>query len=121
MKFNYHLITNHSFLDISKSFGEAWHQGLSFKSKPYEVEANLFKHFENYLDDWKQRVILDGYCLSLKIILSDVPKDSVLGPLLFLIYINDLMHGLISICIIFADDMSTFSKVFDKDVSKRSQ
>ena len=64
-------------------------------------------------------MMLDGRCSSWKIILSGVPQDSVLGPLLFLIYINELLNGLNSICKIFADDTSIFSKVFDKHESQR--
>ena len=51
-------------------------------------------------------------------IFSGVPQGSILGPLLFLIYINDLPNGLVSICKIFADDTSIFSKVFDKNLSQ---
>ena len=74
---------------------------------------------EKYLDNQKHRVILDGQCSSWKIILSGVPQGSVLVPLLFLIYINDLPNGLDPICKIFADDTSIFLKVFDKDKSQR--
>ena len=93
------------FLDISKAFDEVWHLGLLFKLRCYGVEGNLFRLLENYLDNQKPRVLLDGQFSSWKIILSDVPQGSVLGPLLFLIYINDLPNGLICICKIFADDM----------------
>ena len=116
MNFNHHLITSppppHTptnvraiFLDISKAFDEVWHLGLLFKLRCYGVEGNLFRLLENYLDNQKPRVLLDGQFSSWKIILSDVPQGSVLGPLLFLIYINDLPNGLICICKIFADDM----------------
>ena len=64
-------------------------------------------------------MILDDQCSSWKIILSAVPQSSVIGPLLFLIYINDLPNGLNSICKIFADDRSIFSEVLDKDKSQR--
>ena len=52
--------------------------------------------------------------------MSGIPQGSVLGPLLFLIYINDLPDGINSLCKIFADDTSLFSKVYDihKSVSK---
>ena len=45
--------------------------------------------------------------------MSGIPQGSVLGPLLFLIYINDLPDGINSLCKIFADDTSLFSKVYD--------
>ena len=119
MKFNHHLITIALFLDISKAFDKVWYQGLLFKLKSYEVGDNFLRLLENYLDNQKQRVILDSQCSSWKIILSGVPHGSVLGPLLFLIYINDLPNRLNSICKIFSDDTSIFSKLFDKDNSQR--
>ena len=107
------------FLDILKAFDKVWHKGLLRKSKSCGVEGNFSRLLENYLDNRKQRVILDDQCSSWKIILSGIQQDSVLGPLLFLVYINDLPNGLNSICKVFADDTSIFSKVFDKDKPQR--
>ena len=104
--------------DISKAFDKVWHQGLLFKLKSYDVEGSLFCLLENYLENRKQRVILHGQCSSWINIVSGVPQGSVLGPLLFLIYINDLPNGLVSMYKIFADDTSIFSKVFDKNSSQ---
>ena len=104
--------------DISKAFDKVWHQGLLFKLKSYDVEGSLFCLLENYLENRKQRVILHGQCSSWINIVSGVPQGSVLGPLLFLIYINDLPNGLVSMYKIFADDTSIFSKVFDKNSSE---
>ena len=59
----------------------------------------------------KQRVVLNGQTSEWKKINSGVPQGSVLRPLLFLIYINDLPDGITSICKIFADDTYLFSKV----------
>ena len=86
-------------------------QGLLFKLKSYGVEGNLFRLLENYLDNRKQRVILDDQYSFWKIIISGLLQGSVLGPLLFLIYINDLTNGLISFSKIFADDKPIFYKL----------
>ena len=106
-----------TFLDISKAFDKVWHKGLIFKLKTYGVEGNLLKLLENYLTDRQQRVVLNGRTSSWQNVYAGVPQGSVLGPLLFLIYINDLPDELTSMCKIFADDTSLFSKVIDKNNS----
>ena len=65
----------------------------------------------------QQRVLLNGQTSKWSNILAGVPNGSVSGPLLFLIYINDLPDGLQSICKIFADDTSLFSKINGIDTS----
>ena len=61
----------------------------------------------------KQRVVLNGQNSDWRKINSGVPQGSVLGSLLFLIYINDLPDGIMSICKIFAEDTSLFSKILN--------
>ena len=63
---------------------------------------------ENYLTGRQQRVVLNGQTSSWKNILPGVPQGSALGPLLFLIYINDLPNGIESMSKIIADDTSLF-------------
>ena len=82
---------------------------LSFKSKSYGVEGGLLLLIKNYVHNREQRVVLNGQTSEWRKIKAGVPQGSVLGPLLFLIYINDLPDGITSICKIFADDTSLFS------------
>ena len=101
------------FLDISKAFDKVWHDGFIFKLKAYGIEGELLSLLENYLQNREQRVALNGQTSEWRKINSEIPQGSLLGPLLFLIYINDLPDGLTSICKIFADDTPLISKVFN--------
>ena len=78
------------FLDISKAFDKVWHDGLLFKLKQNGVSGKLLKFFESYLHNRKQRVCLNGFHSDSSAIESGVPQGSVLGPLLFLVYINNV-------------------------------
>ena len=71
---------------------------------------NYFSLLKNYLQNNEQRVVLNGQTSGWRKINSGVPQGSVLGALLFLIYINDVPDGIISMCKIFADDTSFFQK-----------
>ena len=103
------------FLDISKAFGKVSHGGL-FKLKTYGAEGDLLLIVKNYLQNCKQRVVLNGQTSESRKTSSEVQQGSVLEPLLFLIYINDLPDGITSICKTFADDTSVFSKVQDRNL-----
>ena len=93
------------FLDMSKAFDKVWHEGLLFKLRFNGKLINLLK---SYLSNWKQRVLINGSESDWGQIESGVPQGSVLGPLLFLIYINDLEIGIKSHIKFFADDISLF-------------
>ena len=90
---------------------------MIFKLKTYGIDGNLLKLLENYVNDRQQRFVLNGRTSLWKNIYAVVPRDSFLGPLLFVIYINDLPDGLISMCKIFAVDKSLLSKAIDKNNS----
>ena len=112
-----HLDVRWIFLDILKAFDKVWHEGLLFKLKSVGISGELYSLLENYLSGRFQRVILNGQHSLWKPILAGVPQGSILGPLLFLIYINDLPNELKSNVKLFADDTSLFTIVKDKNES----
>ena len=105
------------FLDISKAFDKVWHEGLLFKLKQNGVDGNLLRFLQCYLSHRHQRVCLNGQYSEYSLIESGVPQGSVLGPLLFLIYINDLEKGLKSKVKFYADDTMLYSIVHDPETS----
>jgi hypothetical protein len=99
------------FLDISKAFDRVWHRGLLAKLKSLGVNGPMLIWFESYLSDRKQRVVIDGECSDWQNIQAGVPQGSVLGPLLFLIYINDIVNNISTECFLFADDSLLLDEV----------
>ena len=100
-----------NFLDISKAFDKVWHEGLLYKLESIGISGNLLNLFRSFLNDRYQRVVINGQHSDWAPILAGVPQGSILGPLLFLIYINDLPDNLNSLVKLFADDTSLFSTV----------
>ena len=94
------------FLDMSKAFDKVWHEGLIFKLRSYGVQNQVIDLLTDYLSNRNQRVTLNGAASTWRPINSGVPQGSVLGPLLFLIYINDLPDNLLCKPNLFADDVS---------------
>ena len=107
---NLHIDIRGTFLDISKAFDKVWQVGFIFKLKTYGIDGTLLKLLENYLTDCQQRVVLNDETSSWQNIYGGVPKGFVPGPLVILIYINDLPNGLTSMCKIFADGTPLFLK-----------
>ena len=105
------------FLDISKAFDKVRHDGIIYKLTQNGISGNVLNLLEDFLKERKQRIVLNGQVSTWKNINAGVPQGSILGPLLFLIYINDLTEGLTTNVKLFADDTSLFSVVHDTQTS----
>ena len=92
------------FLDISKAFDKVWHNGLISKLKFLGIKDPLLRWLENYLCGRSQRVVMEGVHSNWEKISAGVPQGSVLGPLLFLIYINDITNNIQSEAFLYAND-----------------
>ena len=96
------------FCDVSKAFDKVWHKGLIFKLRQYGIDGDLLNWISDYLHDRKQRVVIRSCISDFKRVNAGVPQGPVLGPLLFLIYVNDISESLLSLTRLFADDSSLF-------------
>ena len=92
------------FLDVSKAFDKVWHEGLLYKLCCKGISGRLLDWFSSYLDKRRQRVVINGQHSNLLELNAGVPQGSILGPLLFLIYINDILQNISSEIFMFADD-----------------
>ena len=105
------------FVGMSRAFDKVWHMGLIFKLKQNGISGNLLSTLTDFLKLRKQRVVLNGQLSSWSNIETGVPQGSILGPLLFLVYINGLSDGLTTNARLFADDVSLFSVVDNINLS----
>ena len=96
------------FCDISKAFDRVLHPGLLYKLQAAGVTGDVLSWFKSYLSDRKQRVVLPSTVSEWTFIRAGVPQGSILGPLLFLVYINDIVRDIGSNIRLFADDTSLF-------------
>ena len=104
------------FLDLPKTFDRVWYEGLMYKLKRLGIFGKYSGLIYSFLCNRYQRVVLNGQSSYWSQIKADVPQGSILGPLLFLVYINDLPQGLNSSVKLFVDDTSIFSVVRDPSV-----
>ena len=96
------------YLVFKKAFDKVPHQRLLLKLKAHGIGNGMINWIEKLLIDRRQRVVVDGEVSNWKSVLTGVPQGSVLGPILFLLYINDLDDDITSKVLKFADDTKVF-------------
>ena len=102
------------FLDLSKAFDSVPHRPLLQKLQAFAISLDLLKWLFSYLYNRKQFVFLNGQQSTVSSVSSGVPQGSVLGPLLFLIYINDLPSAPLSPgtnIVLYADDILLYREI----------
>ena len=103
------------YLDFAKAFDKVPHRRLIRKLQSHGIQGQVLKWIEGWLKGRKQRVSLNGRFSKWCEVLSGVPQGSVLGPLLFLIFINDIDDDVISKLCKFADDTKVGRAVGSED------
>ena len=97
-------------LGLSKAFDSVCHAGLLHKLKSYGISGQIFGLISSFLRNRWLRVVLDGKSSQEYPVNAGVPQRSILGPTLFLLYINDLPDDVICNIAIYADDTTLYSK-----------
>ena len=96
------------FCDIGKAFDRVWHRGLLHKLSGIGCSDEALQWFSSYLIGHKQRVVVGGQASEWTPVEAGVPQGCILGPLLFLIYINDIVRNIGASVRLFADDTSLY-------------
>jgi len=112
------------YLDFMKAFDTVPHRRLASKIRSYGITGHVLAWIQSFLSNRTQRVHINGASAEWSVVTSGIPQGSVLGPLLFVIYINDLPDKIISRIMLYADDTKIYRRiksevdeaVFQKDI-----
>ena len=105
------------FLDMFKAFDKVGHEGFIFTLKSVGISDALLDLIGSFLENRFQRVVLNNQTSEWLPVKARIPQGSILGPLFFLIYINDLSVDIISTVKLFADNTSLFPTVHDANTT----
>ena len=103
------------FLDFAKAFDTVPHQRLLLKLQSYGISGRTHHWISQWLTKRAQRVIINGIESDYVRVISGVPQGTVLGPLMFLLYINDISENISSTIRLFADDCIVYRPIINSD------
>ena len=109
------------YLDFQKAFDKVPHKRLISKLRAHGIGDHLCVWIEDWLSDRQQRVVLNGEVSDWQNVISGVTQGLVLGPTLFIIYVNDLEDNLVSKVAKFADDTKLGGKLICTEDCDRIQ
>ena len=105
-------------MDFAKAFDKVPHKRLLYKLHYYRIRGSTHKWIASWLSGRYQKVVLDGQASDPVPVLSGVPQGLVLGPVLFLIFINDLLDNIRSTVRLFADDCVLYRNIIHSLIAK---
>ena len=109
------------YLDFSKAFDTVPHRRLLGKLESYGIKGDLFNWIKSFLQNRTQQVVVNGSTSGIAPVISGIPQGTVLGPVLFVIYINDLLDEISSDGLMFADDTKVFRQIDSREDALKLQ
>ena len=97
-------IVQAAFLDVEGAFDKVYHLGLLEKLQQINISDTALTFFRNYLSEKRIVTVIEGTFSDEAVLQSGVPQGSSIGPLLFILYLNDIASGVTSIPYVYADD-----------------
>ena len=108
------IITDVIYLDLAKAFVSVPHKRLIYKLSKYGITGNLLHWISNFLSQRRQYVRVNLALSEGKSVINGVPQRSILGPILFIFYTNDLQTDIIAKLLLFADDAKLIKMLLSK-------
>ena len=103
------------YFDYKKAFDKVAHHRLICKLKSFCFQGNLMQWIEGFLSDRRQRVVINGAKSAWSNVTSGVPQGSVIGPILFLLFVSDITDEVHSYMILFADDTKLYRRIISDE------